>query len=67
MIPNPLKLLNPLNWIPIIRAVNGLICGLIVVALGAWLMFGEGGTNYGDIPYYVMGIGGINVLCSVFK
>lgn len=66
MIPNPLKLLNPLNWIPIIKCVSGVTCGLIVVALGAWLMFGDG-TNYGDLPYYVMGVGGISTICSVFK
>lgn len=73
MIPNPLKLLNPANWyhigsslIGLLCRLNGFACGLIVIALGGWLMFGEG-TNYGDVPYYVIGIGGLNVLYSVFK
>jgi hypothetical protein len=73
MIPNPLKLLNPANWyhigktlVGLVFRLNGLACGLIVVALGVWLMFGDG-TNYGDAPYYIMGIGGANVLFSVFK
>jgi uncharacterized membrane protein YuzA (DUF378 family) len=73
MIPNPLKLLNPANWYYIVSTLvgllcrlNGLACGLIVIALSAWLLFGDG-SNYGDIPYYIAGIGGVNILYSVFK